>query len=138
MSPKAGPLLSDEESINKYNNEKHWGLLVSIDLGECDHQKISDGKYIAQFAIDVCKEIKMKRYGEPYVVFFGDEPKVQGYSLCQLIETSMISGHFAEDTDRAFVDVFSCKEFPPEKTAKYVAEYFGAKKMEYSVSFRDI
>ena len=97
MGPKAGPLLSDEEAIAKYNNEKQWGLLVSIDLA---------------------KEINMKRYGEPYVVFFGDEPKVQGYSLCQLIETSMISGHFAEDTDRCFIDVFSCREFPPEKTAK--------------------
>ena len=138
MSPKAGKLLSDEESIKKYNDEKHWGLLVSIDLGECDHEKISSKEHITQFAIDLAKEIDMKRYGEPYVVFFGDEPKVQGYSLCQLIETSMISGHFAEDTDRAFVDVFSCKQFPPQKTAEYVKAYFGAKKMEYSVSFRDI
>lgn len=138
MGPKAGPLLSDEEAIAKYNNEKQWGLLVSIDLGECDHDLISSKEHITQFAIDLAKEINMKRYGEPYVVFFGDEPKVQGYSLCQLIETSMISGHFAEDTDRCFIDVFSCREFPPEKTAKYVQKYFGAKKMEYSVSFRDI
>ena len=138
MGPKAGPLLSDEEAIAKYNNEKQWGLLVSIDLGECDHDLISSNEHITQFAIDLAKEINMKRYGEPYVVFFGDEPKVQGYSLCQLIETSMISGHFAEDTDRCFIDVFSCREFPPEKTAKYVQKYFGAKKMEYSVSFRDI
>ncbi|MFA7063305.1 MAG: S-adenosylmethionine decarboxylase, partial [Methanomethylophilus sp.] len=63
---------------------------------------------------------------------------VQGYSLMQLIETSLISGHFAEDTDRAFVDVFSCKEFAPQNTAEYVKKYFGAKKMQYSISFRDI
>lgn len=138
MSPYSGKLLSDEEAISKYNNEKQWGLLVSIDLGECDHAKISDGEYIAKFAKDLCNEIKMKRYGEPYIVYFGSEPKVMGYSLCQLIETSMISGHFAEDTDRAFVDVFSCKDFPPGKTAEYVQKYFGAKKMQYSVSFRDI
>ncbi len=138
MSPFAGKLLSDEEAIAKYNNEKQWGLLVSIDLGECDHQRISSKETITQFAIDLAKEIDMKRYGEPVVVFFGDEPKVQGYSLMQLIETSLISGHFAEDTDRAFVDVFSCKQFPPEKTAEYVKKYFGAKKMQYSISFRDI
>ncbi len=138
MSPYAGPLLSDEEAIAKYNNEKHWGLLVSIDLGECDHFKISDGETIKQFAIDLAKEIDMKRYGEPTAVYFGSEPKVMGYSLCQLIETSMISGHFAEDTDRAFIDVFSCKQFAPGKTAEYVQKYFGAKKMQYSVSFRDI
>ena len=133
-----GKLLSDEGAIEKYNKEKAWGLLVSIDLGECDHGKISSKEVITQFAIDLAKTIDMKRYGEPYVVFFGDEPKVQGYSLVQLIETSLISGHFAEDTDRAFIDVFSCKEFPPEKTAEYVKNYFGAKKMQYSISFRDI
>lgn len=124
--------------MKKYNEEKHWGLLVSIDLGECDHERISSKEVITQFAIDLADEIKMKRYGEPTVVFFGAEPKVQGYSLTQLIETSLISGHFAEDTDRAFVDVFSCKEFPPKITAEYTQKYFGAKKMEYSVSFRDI
>ena len=138
MSPCAGKLLTDEEAMQKYKDENHWGILVSIDLGECDHSKISSGEYITQFAKDLCDEIKMKRYGEPYVVFFGDEPKVQGYSLCQLIETSLVSGHFAEDTDRAFIDVFSCREFPPSKTAEYVQRYFGAKKMQYSVTFRDI
>lgn len=138
MSPYSGKLLSDEEAIKKYNGEKLWGLLVSIDLGECDHSKIASKEHIAQFAIDLAKHINMKRYGEPQVVFFGDAPKVQGYSLVQLIETSMISGHFAEDTDRAFIDIFSCREFGPEDSANFTQEYFGAKKMQYSVSFRDI
>lgn len=138
MSPYAGKLISDEEVMEKYEKENHWGLMVSIDLGECDLAKISDGKYITQFAIDLAKYIDMKRYGEPTVVFFGDVPKVQGYSLVQLIETSQISGHFAEDTKRAFIDIFSCKQFMPEKTAEYTQKYFGAKKMQYSISFRDI
>ena len=138
MGQYAGKLLSDEESISKYNDEKQWGLHIAIDLGECDHQKICDGEYIKKFAIDLADHIKMKRYGEPIAVRFGAEPKVQGYSLVQLIETSCISGHFAEDTDRAFVDVFSCKEFPPEATAQYCKEYFGAKKMQYATLFRDI
>ncbi len=138
MSPYSGKLLSDEEAMKKYNGEKLWGLLISIDLGECDHSKIASKEHITQYAIDLAKHINMKRYGEPQVVFFGDEPKVQGYSLVQLIETSLISGHFAEDTDRAFVDIFSCREFGPEDAAKYTQEYFGAKKMQYSVSFRDI
>ena len=138
MSHCSGPLLSDEDSIKKYNDESQWGLHIAIDLGECDHEKISDGEYIKQFAIDLADHIHMKRYGEPIVVFFGAEPKVQGYSLVQLIETSQISGHFAEDTDRAFIDVFSCKQFKPKETAEYCQKYFGAKKMEYSIAFRDI
>ena len=101
-------------------------------------QKISDGEYIKQFAIDLADHIHMKRYGEPIAVRFGAEPKVEGYSLIQLIETSCIAGHFAEDTDRAFIDVFSCREYPPEETAQYCKEYFGAKRMEYATLFRNI
>jgi len=138
MSPYTGNLVSDEEIMKRYNDEKRWGLAVCIDLGECDHDKISSKEHITQFAVDLAKYIDMKRYGEPMVVFFGDEPKVQGYSLVQLIETSQISGHFAEDTNRAFIDVFSCKQFPPKKTAEWVQKYFGAKKMEYAVCFRDV
>lgn len=138
MGPDSGPLLTDEEVLAKFENEKMWGLEVSIDLGECDHEKISSGDYICQFAKDLVDEIKMKRYGEPKAVFFGAEPKVCGYSLTQYIETSLISGHFAEDSDRAFINVFSCKQFPPKKTAEYVQRYFGAKKMQYSVAFRNI
>ena len=130
MSHCSGPLLSDEDSIRKYNDESQWGLHIAIDLGECDHQKISDGEYIKQFAIDLADHIHMKRYGEPI--------KVEGYSLIQLIETSCIAGHFAEDTDRAFIDVFSCREYPPEETAQYCKEYFGARKMEYATLFRNI
>lgn len=138
MSPYSGKLISDKEAIDKYNNEGLWGLMVSVDLGECDHEKISSKEHITQFAIDLAEYIDMKRYGEPIAVFFGDSPKVQGYSLVQLIETSQISAHFAEDTDRAFIDIFSCKEFPPKKTAEYAQKYFGAKKMQYAIAFRDI
>ena len=138
MSPYSGELISDEACMKKYNHDHHRRLMVSLDLGERAHERISSGQAITQFAIDLAKYIDMKRYGEPIVVHFGAEPKVMGYSLIQLIETSQISGHFAEDTDRAFIDVFSCKAFLPERTAEFCKEYFGAKKMQYSISFRDI
>jgi len=138
MGPNTGSLMSDEAISKKYTSEKKWGIAVIIDLGECDLKKISSKEHITKFAIDLANFIDMKRYGEPLVVHFGAEPKVQGYSLVQLIETSQISGHFAEDTRRAFIDVFSCKEFPCQKTAEFVKNYFGAKKMEFAVCFRDI
>ncbi len=65
MSPYSGELLSDEEVIAKFKNEKQWGLEVSIDLGQCDHDKISDGDYICQFAKDLVDEIKMKPPKQP-------------------------------------------------------------------------
>jgi len=137
MSPKSGKLLNDDEAMEKYVKENQWGLATAIDLRKCDPEKIRSKEVITQFAIDVCEYINMKRFGDPIVVRFGPIPKVEGYSLAQLIETSMISGHFAEDTDRAFIDIFSCREYGPKKTAEYCKKYFGAKEMEYSVSFRN-
>ncbi len=136
MSTRMGTTLSDEECMDKFKDEGQWGLLTSIDLKDCDPQKIRSKEVITQFSIDLCDYIKMKRFGDPIVVRFGADPRVQGYSLAQLIETSLISGHFAEDTDRAFIDVFSCKEYPPEETAEFCRKYFGARDMEYSVVFR--
>lgn len=136
MSPRTGRCLSDDECVNKFKKGSEWGLLTSIDLHGCDPEKIASKEVITQFSIDLCEYIDMKRFGEPIVVRFGADPRVQGYSLAQLIETSLISGHFAEDSDRAFIDVFSCKEYPPRKTAEFCKEYFGAKSMEYSVVFR--
>lgn len=128
--------MSDDEIEARYKKGEEWGLLTSIDLKDCDPKKIASGEYITQFAIDLCEHIHMKRFGNPIVVRFGDDPRVQGYSLAQLIETSLISGHFAEDTNRAFLDVFSCKEYPPKKVAEYCQKYFGAKSAEFSVMFR--
>lgn len=128
--------MSDDEVMDRYRQGEEWGLLTSIDLHKCDPAKIASKEVITQFSIDLCKYIDMKRFGEPIVVRFGADPRVQGYSLAQLIETSLISGHFAEDTGRAFIDVFSCKEYPPKKVADYCAKYFGAKEVEYSIAFR--
>jgi S-adenosylmethionine/arginine decarboxylase-like enzyme len=136
MSPNSGKLMSDEQVIERYKQGKEWGILTSIDLHDCDPKKIASKEVITQFSVDLCKYIDMKRFGEPIVVRFGADPRVQGYSLAQLIETSCISGHFAEDTDRAFIDVFSCKEYGPKKVADYCAKYFGAKDYQYSIAFR--
>ena len=129
--------MTDEEVMARYRNDGEWGLMVSVDLGGCDPKKITSKEVITQFAIDLAVYINMKRYKDPIVVKFGENEKVAGYSLVQLIETSLISGHFADSSDRAFIDVFSCREFPPEKTAEYCKNYFGAKTMEYSIAFRN-
>lgn len=134
--PRTKWAMSDEETVDRYKKGDAWGLLTSVDLHDCDPEKIRSKDVITQFSIDLCEYIHMKRFGEPIVVRFGDDPRVQGYSLAQLIETSLISGHFAEDTDRAFIDVFSCKEYPPKETAEFCKKYFGAKHAEFTVAFR--
>ncbi len=104
-----------------------WGVHLIADLTGCDMAYIRDGDHIRRFAGDLTKYIGMETYGEPLVERFAlDNPAAAGYSLVQLITTSSITAHFAESTNRAFVDVFSCKPFDADAAAEYIASYFGA------------
>jgi len=41
MSPNTGKLLTDEETIERFRTSKEWGLLTSMDLRQCDPEKIA-------------------------------------------------------------------------------------------------
>jgi len=101
-----------------------WGLLTSIDLENCDPHLIRDANAITEFVVELCALIKMKRFGECHVVHFGEEDRVAGFSMFQLIETSCISGHFANHTNTAYVDIFSCKSYEPLDVATFTRKYF--------------
>ena len=77
----------------------------------------------------------MKRYGKCQIVHFG-EGRVAGYSMIQLIETSLISGHFANDTNRAYLDIFSCKGYDPAVVEEFSRKFFGARNSTISVTLR--
>ena len=68
----------------------------------------------------------MTPYGLPTIVRFGEDPVVCGYSLVQLIETSNITAHFAEDTNSIYLDIFSCKDYDSEEAADFTKEFFEA------------
>lgn len=116
----------DQEVIDRYKLEKPWGMNFSIDLYDCDSELIKDHKYIKKFIADVVKFIEMRAFGDPVVVHFGDDPKVSGISAMQLIETSSITAHFADISNTAHIDIFSCKPFRPHATAEFCKKYFKA------------
>jgi S-adenosylmethionine/arginine decarboxylase-like enzyme len=128
--------IKDEDIIKKFKKEKYWGLCLNIDLKHCNPKTIRNPEKIREFIVKLCDLIEMKRFGEPTIVHFGPNERVAGYSMTQLIETSLISGHFANETNAAYLDVFSCKEYPPEKTAEFCRHFFGAKSMEYHIVVR--
>ncbi|HEY2980023.1 MAG TPA: S-adenosylmethionine decarboxylase [Anaerolineales bacterium] len=104
----------------------YWGLSSCIDLYDCDLKIMQDAEAIKVFVRRLCEKIGMKRYGETQVVHFGDDPRVTGFSMTQLIETSLISAHFADASRAIYLDVFSCAPYEPEAAAAYAAEYFKA------------
>ena len=115
---------------------KYWGISSSIDLYECDLALMQDADAIREFVKILCERIKMRRYGETQVVYFGDDPRVTGFSMTQLIETSLISAHFADAICAIYLDVFSCAPYEPEEAAKFAAEYFKAQTYNINVVYR--
>lgn len=126
----------DDRLLVEYDRQAPWGMATALDLGGCNGALIRDRDHIERFVIALCDAIAMQRFGDPIIVRFGADPHVCGYSLAQLIETSLISGHFAEATDAAYLDIFSCKAYRPYATAAFCAEWFRATSVRLSVSLR--
>jgi len=104
----------DDSAIRRdYQEQQAWGLLSSIDLHDCDGALIRDADAIKSFVVELCERIDMKRFGECTVVDFGEDERVAGFSMVQLIETSCISAHFANETNTTYLDIFSCKYYNP-------------------------
>jgi S-adenosylmethionine/arginine decarboxylase-like enzyme len=122
---------ADQEQETEY-----WGVSTCINLYECDLALMQNADAIRTFVVELCDRIKMRRYGETQVVFFGDEPRVQGFSMTQLIETSLISAHFADASRAIYLDVFSCAPYNAEDTTRFAAEYFKAKRYTFEVVHR--
>lgn len=115
---------------------EYWGVSSAIDLYECDLALMQNADAIREFTALLCDRIKMRRYGETQVVFFGDDPRVQGYSMTQLIETSLVSAHFADASRAIYLDVFSCAPYDPQDAAEFAAQYFKAARYQLHVVYR--
>jgi S-adenosylmethionine decarboxylase len=126
----------DASYLAEYETKNPWGLTVSVDLKNCNPNKMIDAEYIKQFVKDLSELIDMKRFGDTTVVNFGTDERVSGFSMTQLIETSLISAHFANASKAIYLDVFSCKAFPPYKVAEFAKEKFGASEYKVNINFR--
>lgn len=127
------------QELSQFNSddiEKAWGLACSFDIYDCTPETIRDAEAIKRFVYELCELIGMKRFGECVVVNFGEDERVAGYSMTQLIETSLISAHFANATNTTYLDVFSCKPYDPAVVEQFAVEFFGAKRCNTHVNLR--
>jgi len=119
-----------------YKEVVAWGLSSMIDLHDCDPELIRNPDEIKRFVVEICELIKMKRFGNCVVVNFGEDEEVAGFSMTQLIETSLISAHFANKTNRVFLDIFSCKFYEPKVVAEFAKKFFKAKSYNLNYNLR--
>jgi S-adenosylmethionine/arginine decarboxylase-like enzyme len=113
-----------------------WGIASSIDIYGCDPDLIRDADQIKRFTSELCELIEMRRFGETQVVHFGEDERVEGYSMVQLIETSLISAHFANQSNTVYLDVFSCKPYDPDTVREFARRFFGGQHTIMNVNYR--
>lgn len=127
-----------EESARKGSPcDAPWGLLTCVDLYECDPETIRNADKIKAFVSELCNLIKMRPFGDTQVIHFGEEERVAGFSMTQLIETSLISAHFANQTNTTYLDVFSCKAYDPEVVAQFAKGFFKARRVKHQTVCRE-
>ncbi len=109
-----------------------WGKSIAINLHGCEHDRLTDPDLLKQFVAEVIAAIKMEAHGPCYVDRFG-EGDIEGYSAMQFIKTSSIAVHLDEVGNRAFIDIFSCKDFDAETAANFTQEFFKATSLTFTV-----
>jgi S-adenosylmethionine/arginine decarboxylase-like enzyme len=132
-------VLKDHPELERYSVvdiRNAWGLASSFDIYDCNPETIRSADEIKRFVRELCELIEMKRFGETVVVNFGEDERVAGFSMTQLIETSLISAHFANATNAVYLDVFSCKPYDPEIVEKFAIQFFGGKSCTTQVNLR--
>jgi len=114
-----------------------FGLEVILDLYECDPKTIRSGKKLAQYATQLCKLLKMEKFGKTQLPHFGyNEAHTAGYSMLQFIETSSITGHFSEMWNSAYINIFSCRAFDAEKAVAFSVKFFKSKRFKKRILVR--
>jgi S-adenosylmethionine/arginine decarboxylase-like enzyme len=136
LDQKHASIVDDMAFLKQFEATGAWGLVTALDLHDCNPETIRSADKIREFTYKLCDQIKVNRFGEPVIVHFGQDEKVAGYSLVQLIETSLVSGHFANLTNRVYLDVFSCAFYSPSDAAEFAASFFEAKRYNIKTYLR--
>ena len=118
-------------------NKKIFGKELILNLYDCHPKSVRSKKKILEYSDKICKLIKVKKYGQPIIERFALHlDHAAGYSLVQLIESSLVSGHFSEFWNAAYINIFSCQNFDDKKAAAFTKKFFNAKKIKRTILIR--
>jgi len=115
-----------------------WGYHLLLDCTAGDKSLISSKENVYNFIKELVPAIDMIAFGEPWIEHFAThDPDKAGISLCQMIETSNITGHFVDKNGNFYIDVFSCKPFENSVVLNVVDTYFKPEKIRVHFISRD-
>jgi S-adenosylmethionine decarboxylase len=102
-----------------------WGQHLILDLAGCPRRCLIDAEHLREWVKELVDTIRMKAYGEPQIEHFATHSfDAAGFTLLQLIETSNICAHFAENLGQVYIDIFSCKSFDNDDAVAVCRKYF--------------
>lgn len=105
---------------------KPWGYNLLMEIRGCELEVMQSKEKLQEYVIKLCKLIDMVRFGDCIIHGPFGEGNKSGLSLIQMIETSNITGHFADDEKISFIDIFSCKPYDINKVIAYTLECFSS------------
>ncbi len=107
-----------------------YGKELVFDLHECN-PALFNRRAIKSFMVRLCELIDMERED---LHFWDDletpeeeketEPHLVGTSAIQFIRTSNVTIHTLDLLERAYINIFSCKDFDAEAAAAWCAHFF--------------
>lgn len=102
-----------------------WGQHLILDFAGCPRALLTDAAHLRAWVSELVQAIKMQAYGEPSIEHFATHSyESAGFTVIQLIETSNICAHFAENLGEVYIDIFSCKEFDNAVAENVCRTYF--------------
>jgi len=119
-----------------FDKKRVWGISTAINLKNCDPALIRSENHIRQFVYELCELINVKRFGDCVIVDFGEREEISGFSMTQLIETSLISAHFVNKTNKVFLDVFSCAHYDSQIVLEKAKTFFKAESAKMDILIR--
>ncbi len=107
---------------------KIYGYELVINLSGCRREVLTSKKELQSYVNQLCQLIEMKKFGKTILKYFGENKDfTKGFSLVQLIETSSIVGHFSDNWQTAYINIFSCQKYNHKKARSFTKQFFGAK-----------
>ena len=102
-----------------------------IDASGCDSDKIGDAKLVESFINELVNKIDMKVIKGPIVLDYeADDKEESGVTGFAVLAESHISIHTYPLKGFLSLDIFSCKEFDPEKIKEYINQTFDSKEVK--------
>jgi S-adenosylmethionine decarboxylase len=122
-----------------YLNKKVYGKELIIDLHDCDPSTFNR-KSIKEYFDKLCKKIKMKQeklvWWDDYRVPIEErqtKPHLKGTSAVQFIKTSNITIHTLDILKKAYINIFSCKNFNEDVARYFTEDWFRGKVEKWNV-----